>query len=88
MDPNELAWKWMNDDTNFYELSAIIHNALEEGVKPVEIGSRLMKYFYDQTPFFGEDAFWVELLDGCMERVGWTALARRAIAAIEEAEAA
>jgi hypothetical protein len=88
MDPNEIAWKWMNHETNFYDLSAIIHDALEQGEKPAEIGNRLMRYFYDQTPFFGEDSFWVELLGVCMERVGWTALARRAIAEIDEAEAA
>ncbi len=88
MTPNEIAWKWMNHETNFYDLSEILHQALEEDVSATEVGNRIARYFYEQAPFFGEDALWVELLDGCLENVGWTALARRAIAEIRDAEAA
>lgn len=80
MDPTEIAWKWMNDDSNYYELSALVHQAIAEEWKPRQLGDELLKHFYAQIPLFGgEPAFWRDVLDQCLEKVNWTSLARRAL---------
>lgn len=85
MTPTELAWKWMNHPTNFYELSEVVHRSIEEKWRLHVLGEEIMKHFYAQVPYFGAPALWMEVLDACLEDVDWTALARRAL---REAEAA
>lgn len=70
----------MNEESNFYELSAVVHRAITERWSAHRLGNEILAHFYGQVPLFGgERAFWRDILEGCLENVRWTALARRAL---------